>query len=214
MAQLTGTPTPLGIKTFAGADRPSLHENPGGLTEILRGVDALLAARAVKIADSLLGAAASEIDFTGIPGTYSHLLVVLFLRSDAAVTVTSAGLRFNNDADPSHYFRQLLRGNDAAASAADVLGVEGSLNVALLPGANAGGSAFAGSWIFIPNYTTAVYKVLAALSNADLGIGAGGLYADVGSGSWRATAAINRITVLPAAGNFVASSRASVYALP
>lgn len=41
---LTGALTALGIRTFSGADRPSLHENPGGLTEILQQIDALLRA--------------------------------------------------------------------------------------------------------------------------------------------------------------------------
>jgi len=165
------------------------------------------------IADQVLGIAAASIDFTSIPATFAHLMVEIYAAGDTAAPSISVLARLNNDSSA------IYSGETFSAVHATLVGL-GYLNAAQLtiaampaatgPGVNHRGAAL----LFIPNYAQpSGNKSVLGFSyyeNADTVAGQG-LY-HVG-GIWKSAAAINRLTLLPGAGNFVASSRATLYGM-
>lgn len=73
----------------------------------------------VKLAE--LTPTAGVIDFTAIPGTYSHLEIEAILRDSAAATIVQTGIVINGVVSASYHGEQLL-GTAAVASAVENLG--------------------------------------------------------------------------------------------
>jgi hypothetical protein len=168
-----------------------------------------------KLADSTLAAAAASFDFTSIPATFAHLMLVLYLRGDAAVTSVDAAIRFNADSG-ANYDRQLLYGNAATTAASETLaGTSIGLGGGTFPAANAPATAFGQSDLCIAHYAGSTkQKSMAARSSGKTGVASGNLYALLVAGFWRSAAAINEITILPSSGNWDIGSRATLYGLP
>lgn len=155
------------------------------------------------IYDTTLSGGAASIDVTSIPAVYAHLLLVGYLRSDTAAYITGLLLRFNNDSGSNY--------DCAATGQTSINPASTSVGIA---GASRTSSVFAPVAILIPHYAgssndkSALF--LASLpDNASNAWGAG----TTPAGVWKATAAINRITLSPAAGSLIAGSRFSIYAM-
>jgi len=154
------------------------------------------------IADSLLTAAAASFDFASIPGTYRHLRVLLSGRLDTSGGFGSVGLTLNGDTG-AHY-DYAVSGNTTDAQSG-----QASMLVAIMPDAGAGAGRSGGAAIDLPNYAgTALHKQvlsLAGLHNVTYN------QARQYSGLWLSTAAIARVTIAPASGNFATGSRCTLY---
>ena len=137
----------------------------------------------------------SSIDFTSIPSTYKHLQI----RGIGRLTVASSGasnigVRFNSDSG-TNYSYHILSGNGSTANS----GGAGSSNQMYLPdmiirdGSTA--SVYSGFVFDILEYAnTNIYKTVRALSGFDAN-GSGKVA--LTSGSWRNTAAVTSITLVP-----------------
>lgn len=162
--------------------------------------------------DSTLGVAAATIDITPIPITYAHLLVVLYGRGDTAAASTTVLMRFNADS-AANYDYQLMFASAATASASETFGST-SVPVGTLEAATAGANLFSMAEIVIPHYANAANnKTARSISCSKTGTSTGNLQALSAAMFWRSSAAINRLTFLPAAGNFAAGTRCSVYVM-
>jgi hypothetical protein len=163
------------------------------------------------LADSTLVGAQASFDFTSIPATFAHLMLVLFARGDTAASTTPVLMRFNGDTTAQYMF-QLMFASATTVGASEGL-TQTSIQAGVMPANTAGASEFGECDITIAHYTTANLKA----SNSRYGLRTasttGTLITGASSGSWNGSA-INRITLLPAAGNFVAGSRATLYGLP
>jgi hypothetical protein len=166
-----------------------------------------------QIADSTAGGAVASFDFTSIPGTYAHLLVMCSLRGDTAATSAAVQARFNNDS-AANYDDQRLTGSAAVPASAEALAAT-SATVGICPANTATANYFGGLCAFIPKYaSTTGNKIFVAPFAYWIGTSGGNGVVGVGSGQWRtAGTAITRLTLLPSAGNFVAGSRATLYGL-
>lgn len=164
------------------------------------------------LADNLLGGSAANIDFTGIVGGYAHLMIVGQVRCDNAATQLVV-VRFNNDAT-ANYDSEVVTGTAAVAAAGETLGATG-ISVGTAPGTGATAGYFNGFTALIPNYAgTTSNKVLASLNMSKTSNASGAQSAQFNIGGWRTTAtAITRLTFLPAAGNFIAGTRITVYGM-
>jgi hypothetical protein len=161
------------------------------------------------IADQALGSAASSIDFTSIPGTFAHLLVVLHARSDTAANQQLVSLRMNNDSG-TNYSVWGVRSTDAAITTTGGAAAT-SAACGVIPAASMGAGMFGTTVLLLSNYAAAVnVKPFVALSGAYFTTG--DMFKTLG-GYWFSGNAINRLTFLPAANNFVAASRATIYGL-
>lgn len=165
------------------------------------------------IYDTTLGAAAASIDVTGIIDDYAHLRLVLYARGDTAALSTTVGLRFNNDSagnyDQQYYTMRTTPANVVTAAHTSIV-------CAVIPAASGTSGAVGVSEIVIPNYAGATLRKAIswkgwAKETADgTTSGYGGV---VGGGEWRSTAAVTRVTLTPAAGNFLAGTRLTIYGM-
>lgn len=151
-------------------------------------------------------------DFTSIPASYKVLKVVYLARGDTAATSTNLWVRFNGDSGNNYDYERSL------ATATTVSCDQGQAVAQVICGdvvaANGPANSADSGEITIPNYAgTTFQKSLVAISGAKNGTGAGNTFTRFASGWWRSTVAINEVTVLPAAGNFVVGSVAYLYGL-
>lgn len=161
-----------------------------------------------QIFDSTLGAAAASFDITSIPATYNHLRLVLLIRATEAVVQNQVVLRFNGDT-AANYSWQRLYGQAATPAAAETAGDTRAL-AGWYPAASAAANMAGVVEMLIPHYrTTTFYKSFSALSG--YGGNAGQIMAGHHAGAWASVAVINRITLSPASGNWVAGSRCTLY---
>lgn len=161
--------------------------------------------------NQVLGAAAASID-TGVtlPTTYAHMRVVLIGRGDTAASTVGANLRLDNDS-AGNYYAQRIRGNAATAVGTELL-AQTSFAAGFLPAATAT-AGFAGALtIDLPGYATATFsKPVLCKASCPTATTTGALFADETEGIWASTSAINRVTMLTSAGNFVAGTQMTVY---
>src|SRR5262245_4467537 len=167
-----------------------------------------------KIADVILGAAAANIDFTSIPQTYLHLLIMAQLHTDTTGTEWDNVFgRFNGAADDNYNAQFMtISGTTvtAATNVAQTMGFLGQVHTDF-GGVN---SAAAVMVIEIPNYTGTTWR-------KGWSSRGGGYQGSGGTGSFRmsmgeytlTTTAVTQITLLPSSGNFKTGSRATLYGL-
>lgn len=164
------------------------------------------------LADTTLGVASASIDFTSIPQTFAHLMVEMYLRGDTAATTTTYSLRFNADSG-ANYDVQSLQGAAAVASAAETFAATGVSFT--IPAGTATANVLGRTRVDISHYAgSANNKIFEAANVYKFGTASSQLAVQVVGGFWRSNAAINRITLATAAGNFAAGSRVTIYGLP
>lgn len=164
------------------------------------------------IFDTTLGGTAATVDVTSISAAYAHLLITIYARGDFAGANVNTSIRFNGDSG-ANYDAQLLAGTAATPSAAEAFG-QTSAVVLNTPAATAPANLFSSAEIFIPNYAGSTNnKQTVSFDGVKLGTATGNLQVILRSAAWRSNAAINRITLLPASGNFVAGTRVTIYAM-
>ena len=167
------------------------------------------------IADTTVsGAAAANIDFASIAGTYKHLRVVGQARGDTAANNVLVKLRMNADSTAAHYQWDIAEFYGGSTGNGSENGSDTAMSIghacANTSPANTPG-VFA---IDIPNYASTVFnKVITGTYGYASGGGAGGNLTGTAFGIWVSTAAITELTFLPAAGNFIIGSRISLYGI-
>lgn len=147
-------------------------------------------------------------DFSNIPQTYKHLLVLWKAQGAAAAATEYFGIRFNGDSS-AHYLTQELSSAGAAVSSVEYLTAGGD-TMGYVGIAAAGSAASANDygvgWVVIPDYTEATS--LYARWNAG-----SGMWSGTTTGTGRSTliqgqylpasiGAITRITILPKVTHF------------
>lgn len=171
----------------------------------------VLAPSTTIISESVLAGGEASVDITSIPATYRHLRLVVIGRGDTAALATNLLLRYNNDSAANYDWvlssYQGASGSGSTQAAAQTAARVGTL---LAASATAGDPTLAD--VFIPAYAgTTFRKVSSTVQN--LGNGTNTMGADQLSAKWNSTAAINRITLLPAAGNFAAGTTVTLYGI-
>jgi len=146
---------------------------------------------------------AANVEFTSIPGTYTHLQIRL-ISSNTGANNQSSTLIFNSDTGSNYSYHRLYgtgsgTGADAAANASGIL-VAVETNTS---------STFGASIIDVLDYkNTDKYKTVRSLTgwenNSD-----GRLF--FLSGNWRSTSAITSIKITPQTNNFAQYSHFALY---
>jgi hypothetical protein len=160
-------------------------------------------------------ASAQTFDVSGLPGTYTKLVVDLLLRSNYA-TAGGDGFKVNFNGDTAANYA----GNFGGATNATGNGVNsgttyfGATTVTLLPDAGDAVNIFGLIHIEIPFYTnTVTFKSLLCQFGATPP-GSGG-YSYTGEGVWKSLAAINRFAIVPNNGTaWAAGSRCVIWGVP
>lgn len=166
------------------------------------------------LADSTLGAGAANIDFTSIPATFAHLILEITARGDTAAASAELWMRLNGDTGANYDSVYAQIRHSATLTTTEAIAAA-QMNLGQIPAANAPANAFGAARIMLAHYagtvahkqaTSQIAAVLAAVTPAAF------LY--LGGSRWRNTAAINRVTLLPGAGNFAAGTRVTLYGMP
>lgn len=167
------------------------------------------------IADSIPGGAVANFDFQSIPATFASLMLIVYARGDSAANFANLNLRVNNDAGSTYDF-QVLTANSTTLTGVGTAAGTGGAQIGRVPAGTAPASAEGCTIVTIPNYTnsSAHKPYLSWAVNREVsGVAGDNVLALIG-GIWLSTAAINRLTLLLSAGNFAASSRATLYGIP
>jgi hypothetical protein len=147
----------------------------------------------------------------GIGAVY-NTVVTGSVAANTAATATNILMRFNNDSAANYDYQT------HSASATTATAVEGLAQTALvigqMPANNATASVFGQCSSEMAQYAgTTGQKTANSRWSHKTGTGTGNLQVAQVAGFWRSTAAISRITLLPAAGNFAIGTRATLYVM-
>jgi hypothetical protein len=152
---------------------------------------------------------ASEVNFTSIPSTYTHLQIRGIFRG------ASGGLDINQfriNADTgSNYATHLIQGNGSTATANERTANTSCINGDLQPGSSSTASVFGATVIDILDYAnTNKYKTVRHLGGVDLN-GSGVI--DFGSGLWMSTSAITAFRIFTFGVDFAEYTTFALYGI-
>ena len=192
----------------------SVAQGPSTRKTVLGGNDVILPGSYDAIGTAVVGSGGqSTITFTSIPSTYKHLQ----LRGILKDTTTSFGaglqatIRFNSDSTSGNYADHWLRGTGTVAQAgSDTISMT-QMYIPYYTGSSSATNMFGGFVIDILDYAdTNKNKTVRGLSGGDLN-GTG--YIGLTSGLYKATSAINAITIYPNVTAFAQYSQVDLYGI-
>lgn len=137
------------------------------------------------IAKQTLGATAASVSFTGIPATYTDLLL-LGSCNNASAAVDNVRVRFNGATTDANHSGRRLSGNGSAASSTSDAYI-------LLTATWAGSGQLANFEMYLPNYAGSTNKSLSATGVVELNSSTAYIYAT--AGLWSSTAAVTQLTL-------------------
>lgn len=152
-----------------------------------------------------LTTSAASITFDNIPQTgYTDLKIVASARTDRALEVDSAVLRFNGDTTSGNYTGKRIYGTGSSvASDTNPAGL-------FTTGANATSNVYGNSEVYITNYTSSTTKCYSFDNSQETN--ASTSYVALQTNLWSGTAAIYQIVLTPEVGtSFNAGSTFSLY---
>ena len=179
------------------------------LAEAVDGKEAI-----VRLFDVNLAAPAANIDLTSIPQTYSHLRLYLMLKSTDAAALVVANMQMNGITTALYHSQQL----SGAAGTPGATGLVGTTVGKL--GNVSGGTLLASNLCPVTvdflHYRDANVNYRPWISHW-FRLSGGTVATDIDTGQMGGMlnlgAAINRITILPGAGQWAANCRATLYGL-
>jgi hypothetical protein len=151
---------------------------------------------------------AASIEFTGIAGTATDLLLVISGRSAASYAGDLFDLKVNGSS--TGYAYRNLRGNGSTAASGNG-GTATYIRAYAIPGNTATADTFGNVAITIPNYagsTTKTFSIDGVGENNATAADAG-----IVAGSWSGTSAITSVALTAAGGNWLQYSTASLYTI-
>lgn len=155
--------------------------------------------------------AAGSIVFSSIPSTYKHLELRMSLRDTGATTgIAEWYVQFNGDTTGSNYWKQRYYAQNASFTAQDnSVGTEGIWGTHYPRNS----SSLTGSAILqINDYqNTNKWKTIHAFGGG--GVDGSSVALGVSHGTWKSTAAISSITIMPNASGFVSSNTFALYGI-
>lgn len=169
------------------------------------------AAGITKLGEVAVAVAAPTIDLPNIPQGFRHLLLRVSGRSTEAAEQTAVSARFNVDAG-ANYDWQANQANGVNAFGYESLATTGIL-LGYVAGASAPAGAVGAAEAALHDYRGSLHKSCLAFTGFRGAAPSGSTAAINISGFWRNVAAINRVTLVLAAGNFDVGTVASLYGL-
>lgn len=147
----------------------------------------------------------SDVEFTGIPSTYTDLIIVCQGRTQNAVTEQAISFYVNNDFSGLGSFTE-LDGNGSSATSYRITNTS-ALKAGIFPGASATSGAVGQCILNVMNYSnTTTFKTILARGNAATSLTSAMV------NLFRSTSAISRIGIATfGAGNYVAGSTFTLY---
>lgn len=168
----------------------------------------------VQIYDSILAATAASFDIQSISQAYTSLRIVASLRVNANATSLGCGTKFNNDSGSNYADSMVQGGASPTGNEANSVSALGQAFSALAASASVLANAFWDHDMIIPNYArTDRIKTISGTQVVPMALTTGLHLYRVVAGVWNSTAALNRITITPTSGQFVAGCRVTIYGI-
>lgn len=160
------------------------------------------------IAKQTLGSSAASVVFSGIPSTYTDLVIAASVRGDRAAGTDAIAVRFNGATNDTNLSSRIMYGTGSGVgNEAPAYGY-----MAIIPASTATSSSFGNAELYIPNYTGATNKAFFTTGVSENN--ATTAYIIFSAGLWASTAAITSITIRPVFGtNLVANSSVYLYGI-
>lgn len=152
----------------------------------------------------------TTITFNNIPQFYTDLMLVMSMRSTAAVTATDIFSQFNSD-NANNYSGTRLYGQGSSVGS-DRQSTTNVMRFGDCVGTSATANTFSSIAVYIPNYTSANYKQVIVDASSESNA-ATGYYSFLNAMLWRSTAAISSLWVAPLSGNMAANSTVTLYGI-
>ena len=151
----------------------------------------------------------ASIDFTGIPSTYTDLIVKLSARASNALPYNSSQLSFNNST--TGYSYTALWGNSTGA--VSLTNTSTSIEWMYTDGANATADTFGNTEIYVPNYLSSNAKSVSFDNITENNAGTtNSVLTNLMAGLWSGTDAITSVKITAgSSANFVIHSTAYLY---
>jgi hypothetical protein len=185
------------------------------LTGSIVAADLAATAALKKIAEVSGTGSSGVLEFSSIPATYRGLQLIGHGRSDAAVTGTFILMTFETSPTAGAYDYQVIASTGSTLVGAESIGAVDYIIAGEATGASSPASAMGGSVIDIPEYAnTSIMKTVLANTYTPRVFSAGNLIQRCFGGTWELTAAIDRIRLTLASGNWTTSSRWTLYGMP
>ena len=164
----------------------------------------------VAIAKTVLTGSQLNITFSGIPSTYTDLVIVASARSDRALVTDNYLIELNGSAT-AVYSRTSLINNGSTPQSSNATGQ--AFWVALYSdAASATSNTFGSIEIYIPNYAGSTNKIASTTSVQEDNVSTG--YASANAHLWGNTSAITSIKISPSASqNWISGSRFDLYGI-
>ncbi len=165
------------------------------------------------IAENLLGGDAADVTFAAIPGTYRHLLVVIYARSTVVAVSDYLYMQFNGDTGNNYDRMNTLWIGAATSIQGEFSQPQGRIGEA--PGTLSVRATQMGCiQVTIPLYAGTTFDKNAICAG---GAQSGNVGNTVSTGhnafGWRNTAALTSIRIFPTSNNFKAGSMFSLYGM-
>jgi hypothetical protein len=152
---------------------------------------------------------AADIEFTGIPATYTDLNILVSARSTEAVFLKAVNLRFNGDTSSVYTYKELYGFNTTAGSFG---ATTDKMYTGQIPGTSATSDTFANQTIYIPNYASGNNKSLSIDTAPEINSSTN-WQLDLMAGIWADSSAITSIALIPGLGDFAQYSTAYLYGI-
>jgi hypothetical protein len=151
---------------------------------------------------------ASYIQFSSIPGTYSHLQIRFIANNTSNVFQK---IQLNSDTSGASYYGHNLYGTGSVAGASALPGSSYSA-IVMSGGGLSTGNFFGVGVIDILDYAnTNKYKTVRALDGFNTNGGSDGQFIELASGLWQSTSAINTIKIFGSTANYNQYSQFALY---
>ena len=170
----------------------------------------------VQLGSQILGAPAATVNFSAIPATYSHLLLVATCRSDHAAATDGVYMQVNADV-AAHYIYLIAFDIPSSSNSAPAVGaLTATPEIAAIPGSSQARATLPGNFqTLLQGYAGTTFDKFATTQNStDSATGVLTPWSAQSTWYWESTAAINEILVgLTSGGNFIAGSQFTLYGL-
>lgn len=152
----------------------------------------------------------ATIDFTSIAGTYNTLEIDLLARGTAAAVFSDLLVTFVGDATSGNYQWQMLTATGTSPAASNST-ADTAIHAANIVAASAPSGNVSGYRLVIPHYAQTTFKKVLHSDGYEHWDTTTGHARRAFGGMWQSTAAITRVTLALASGNFADGSIATLY---
>lgn len=161
-----------------------------------------------------LSSSNNTISFTGIPATYSHLILTGTLKGDNAASGASIAIRLNGDSASNYSYRTVLQYNTTNIYTPYSSASDSFMYIGTATAATAGTNMWGPFNVLIGDYAGPLFKSAYSISGDLTASNASEKQAMITGNLWKSTSAINRVDVIHASsGSWISGSTISLYGL-